>query len=74
MGNKIPLSLAQILIQTILVPDFKKIKLLPSLLYDTSQFMKKNNFKRVFQYEHFDTLTTDEMFSGQRFAILAIFF
>ena len=31
-------------------------------------------FFRVFKYEHFDTLTTDEMFSGHCFGILAMFF
>ena len=34
---------------------------------------KKKNFKMVFQLEHFDTLTTYMMSSGQRFATLAMF-
>ena len=33
--------------------------------------MKKLN--RVYKKEHLDSLTTDEMFSGQRFTILAMF-
>ena len=44
------------------------------MTYDKSRFLKKKNLKRVFLYlEYFDILTTDQMFSGQRFAILAMF-
>ena len=35
---------------------------------------EERNQNRAFWLEHFDTLTTDEMFSGQRFVILAMFF
>ena len=34
---------------------------------------KEINKKRVFKQVHFDTLTTDEMLSGQRFSIHAMF-
>ena len=51
----------------------QKLKLQQNLKYDKSQFMRRKNFKKVLKYYYFDTLTTDEMFSGQRFAILAMF-
>ena len=37
-------------------------------------YEKREKKVRVFKSEHFDTLTTDEMFSGQRFAIFAMFY
>ena len=33
----------------------------------------KRYFKRALKYEHFDTFTTDEMFSGQLFLLLLCF-
>ena len=51
----------------------QKLKLWQNLKFYKFQFMKKKNFKIVFKWEHLDTLTSDEMFCGQRFAILAMF-
>ena len=50
----------------------QKLKLWQNFNYDKSQFMTKNTLKGLLE-EHFDTLTTNEMFSEQLFLILAMF-
>ena len=56
-----------------IVTKLKKANCDKTTIYDKTQFVTTlnwwQNFKRVFQTEILDTLTTDEMFSGQLFAI-----
>ena len=57
--------------------EIKKLKLWQNSKTQILTKLKANKQKksiiRVVYYEHFDTLPTDEMFSGQHFAILAMF-
>ena len=60
--------------KTQIVTKLKTLKFGPNLKYDKSQFMKTKKLLKGLLVKYFDTLTTDLMFSGQRFAIPAMFF